>query len=186
MLRNLVPYIGDDKVIAGDGSKLGISCIGDLSGYGNIKLKDVLVVPQIKKNLLFVSQLARDNACTCEFSDLGFVIKDRQTGKTLATGRKQGTLDKDAVAALVAVRSGKAPEEIWHQRFGHPNSKLLRILSSRKIIDVSKWSKCPTIFSSCQSEKSCRLPFNLSNRLANTPLHQIHCDLWVLPPVALF
>lgn len=68
-LTNLVPYAGSDKIMVGDGSCLNISHIGDCVKYRNIKLNDVLVVPKMKKNLVSVSQLAKDNACTCEFID---------------------------------------------------------------------------------------------------------------------
>lgn len=50
-LTNLAPYIGSDKVIIGDGSRLHISHIGDYVKYNNIKLNDVLVVPKIQKKI---------------------------------------------------------------------------------------------------------------------------------------
>eukprot|EP00268_Persea_americana_P017922 TRINITY_DN18756_c0_g1_i2.p1 TRINITY_DN18756_c0_g1~~TRINITY_DN18756_c0_g1_i2.p1 ORF type:complete len:147 (+),score=19.51 TRINITY_DN18756_c0_g1_i2:863-1303(+) len=126
-LYHALPYFGNEKVMIGDGSKLKISPIGDSSfttDYGTIKLKDVLVVPNIKKNSISVSQLARDNSCIFEFSDSGFLIEDRTTGRTIATGSKKGNLyalGGDAVAAFVALRAGKSTDESWHQRLGHPN-----------------------------------------------------------------
>lgn len=91
-LTNLIPYDGYDKVIVGDGSKLHISHIGDCLDYKNIRLNNVLMAPDIKKNLISVSQLAKDNSCICEFTDSDFVIKDLETGKVLATGSKKGDL----------------------------------------------------------------------------------------------
>lgn len=55
-----------------------------------INLNYVLVVPQLKKNLLPVSQLTKGNSCTFKFSSSNFKRKDRKTGKTLATGSKNG------------------------------------------------------------------------------------------------
>lgn len=116
-LINLVPYKGHDKIMVGDGSDLHISQVGDCMTYKNIKLKEVLIVPEANRNLIFVSQLAKDNYCICEFTASGFVIKDRETGRVLAMGSKQGNLfalNRDIAAALVAVKSGKAPEYTWH------------------------------------------------------------------------
>lgn len=53
-LANLVHFQGLDKVMIGDGS-CHISHIGDCVKYKNIMLKDALVVPVIKKNLISVS-----------------------------------------------------------------------------------------------------------------------------------
>lgn len=128
MVSNLVPYHGPDKVMVGDWNKLAISHIGDSSlesSYGVVPLQNVLVVPNIHKNLIYVSQLTKDQSCIFEFSDNGFLIKDRQTGRILATGSRKGNLyalDGNMAAALVAIKSGKAPEDIWHQRLGHPHS----------------------------------------------------------------
>lgn len=53
----------------------------------------------------------------------------------MATGRKrQGIYALDcggAVQALAAIKSGKALADIWHQRLGHPHSKLLHVLASK-------------------------------------------------------
>lgn len=52
ILTNLTSYHGLDKVVVGDGNCLKISHIGDTtvkSSYGSIPLRDVLVVPSIKK-----------------------------------------------------------------------------------------------------------------------------------------
>ena len=35
----------------------------------------------------------------------------------------------------------------------------------------------PTVCSSCQLEKSCKLPFGLRNKIEKEPLLEIHCDL---------
>jgi hypothetical protein len=146
--------------------KLSISHIGNTtldSSHGKLELQDVLVVPDIKKNLISVSKLTKDLSCAIEFISSGFKIKDRITGLILATGRKQGGLyalhEGGAITALAAIKSGRAPEPLWHQRLGHPHSKLLHNLASKQIIDVCSWLKSQTICSSCQMGKSCRLPF---------------------------
>lgn len=116
---------GSNKIYVGDGTGLRISHIGDASlttSSGNFELKDVLFVPDIKKNLISVSPLTYNNSCIFEFSSEKFLIKDRRTGWILATESRMGglyALDKGE-QALVALKFGKAPEGVWHQRLGHP------------------------------------------------------------------
>ena len=106
----------------------------------------------------------------------------------MARGRKRDGLyaldDLGVQSALMAIKSGKAPVDMWHQRLGHPNSRLLHVLASQNKIDVSSWLKKIEVCSSCQMGKSCRLPFSLNNNKATVPLEKIHCDLWGPAPVA--
>jgi hypothetical protein len=147
-----------------------------------LALNDVLVVPHITKNLISVVKLTKDNSCVFGCCSSNFKIKDKHTGWIMAMGRKrQGlyTLDSGgAVAALTAVKLGKAPVDIWHQRLGHPHSKLLHVLASKHVIDVSNWLNTKKVCSSCQMGKSCHLSFNSNNKIAFAPLIKIHCDLW--------
>ena len=38
-----------------------------------------------------------------------------------------------SIEALVAIKSGKALVDLWHQRLEHPNSRLLHVLDSKEI-----------------------------------------------------
>ena len=60
MLTNIQNYSGSNSVLIGDGSSLPILGIRDSSikQKNNIlPLHDVLLVPHLKKNLLYISQL---------------------------------------------------------------------------------------------------------------------------------
>ena len=84
----------------------------------------------------------------------------------MAIVSKKGSLyalDNKVVAAFVALRSGKATDEIWHQRLGHPSEKSLKLLNSQVVIDISFWNKVASICASCQMGKSCKLLFSLNN-----------------------
>lgn len=57
-LERIKTYKGYDKILVGNGQGLQISHIGDTSlktNHGNFNLKNVLVVPKLKKNLLSIS-----------------------------------------------------------------------------------------------------------------------------------
>ncbi|KAF8401648.1 hypothetical protein HHK36_012594 [Tetracentron sinense] len=93
-LQNLKPYKGNDGVMVGNGQTLAITHIGEAhinEKSTPIDLKNVLLVPEIKKDLLSVSQLTNDMPYTFEFNSDGFVIKDRRTNLVVAVGsRKEG------------------------------------------------------------------------------------------------
>lgn len=79
-------YKGFDSVIVGNGVYLPITCI-ESSSIGHAKslaLNNILVVPKIKKNLLSVSQLTKDNSCF--FNRFGSSIKDSRTWQVLMKG----------------------------------------------------------------------------------------------------
>ena len=94
-LSKLTPYVGSDSVIVGNGSELSITHTGHahiFSPGSSLSLNNVLVVPNIKKNLLSVSQLTSDYPCYFIFDDHGFVIKDLRTHRVLASGSKEDGL----------------------------------------------------------------------------------------------
>jgi len=148
----------------------------------------VLVVLDIKKNLISTSKLTKDLSCAIEFISSGFKIKDKITGIILAARRKQGGLyaphEGGAITALSAVKFGRAPKTLWHQRLGHPHSKLLHNFASKHTIDVFSWLKSQIICSICRMGKICHLPFPLNNKIETAPLTKNHCDLWGPAPIA--
>lgn len=105
-LYSLTPYNGHDGVMVGNGQILLITHIGQAhigSPTSLIQLNDVLLVPQIKKVLLFVSKLTSDFSLIFEFDGNGFLIKDKSTNKVVAKGSKRGglyALDGDSAAFI--------------------------------------------------------------------------------------
>ncbi|KAL3516301.1 hypothetical protein ACH5RR_023203 [Cinchona calisaya] len=94
-LTSLVPYNGPDKICVGNDELLDISHIGSTTldvGQKQLSLSNVLVVPNIKHNLLSVSQLTSDQPYKFEFSYDGFLIKDRNTKAMIARNKRQGGL----------------------------------------------------------------------------------------------
>jgi len=191
-LSNLKPYKGTDKIVVGNGSELNITHIGSGSVSG-LKLNEVLVVPELKKKLLSVSKLTKDNYCTIEFDESTFDVKDKVTGKQLAKGSRRGgiyALEDNNLLALATTQTGRSSlssrfssSDVWHARLGHPNSKFLEVLDKNKCINITCWNKNPTVCVSCQMGKGCKLPFNLRNKTEKEPLLKIHCDLWGPAPV---
>ena len=86
------PYEGTDKVTVGDGKSLPISHIGvgHLQTQSNsqlvLSLPHILHVPHMKKSLLNVSQLTRDNNVVVGFNSTSCLIKDKDSGLVLFRG----------------------------------------------------------------------------------------------------
>ena len=86
-MTQITPYNGNDAIVVGNGEALRMSHIGEVrlkSKHRDLKLKNLLVVLEIKKNLL-----PSDNLCSIEFSSTGFVIKD-QFQQVVARGTRKG------------------------------------------------------------------------------------------------
>lgn len=64
--------------LRGNGDKLPITHIGDKNIEKNLHLKDIFVVPELRKNLISVSKLVTDNPCSLDFIDRGFIVKDKR------------------------------------------------------------------------------------------------------------
>ena len=124
-----------------------------------------------------VGKFTSDNACAFKFISSTFIVKN-QNKRVIAKGLKRGqlyALDGVPHEALSAISKGGSASSIWHQRLGHPHSKLISFLKDKNVI----------VCFSCQIGKCFELPFNKSNIISKFPLDKIHCDHWGPPaPVA--
>ena len=83
-------YHGNDQIHTASGSGMDISHIGHTTvrtPSRDIHLKNVLYVPQAKKNLASVHRLATDDSAFLEFHPDVFFIKDQETKNILLEGR---------------------------------------------------------------------------------------------------
>lgn len=96
----------------------------------------MLLVPEMKKNLLSVSQFTSDYPFNFEFSATGFVIKDRNTNQVIASGRREGDLYALTTSkeAHFSNRFCEVAEDIWHARLGHPQTNMVRLLKNKGLI----------------------------------------------------
>ena len=155
-LFNLTKYDGHDKIMVGNGSTLDITHIGSAAintGDKSLFLDNILVVPEIKKNLLSVGQLTTENPYTCKFSSDKFVIKDRRTKHVIAVGSRCGglyALQPANGAALFSTRFRVASDRIWHERFGHPRMLVIDLLKKKSLISsTNNTNKAEHFCNSC-------------------------------------
>ncbi|KAF3780443.1 Midasin [Nymphaea thermarum] len=87
-LSSALPYLAKGSVVTGDGSRHKISHIENAHismAHSSIPLKNVLVVPNVKKNIIFVSELIDDTHSSV-------YVKDVRTKKTFAEGVRKGNM----------------------------------------------------------------------------------------------
>lgn len=153
-LDSFEPYTGTGRVIVGNGDALPISHFGSKFVNNNLPLLDVLVVPHITKNLLFISKLTLDLPVDVVFSNDSFVIQTWVKKEILAKGRcKDGlyVLEHGSPALLAALYSSvsKSSFELWHNRLGQISVSIIQLLNKLGHLAVTSVLPKPTVCSSC-------------------------------------
>ncbi|KAJ9543577.1 hypothetical protein OSB04_023284 [Centaurea solstitialis] len=174
------------SVFVGNGAPIKVTHTGHTTltnPYRPLHLHNVLVTPQIIKNLISVRQFTKENKCSIEFDEFGFSVKDYQTRETLLRCDSSGDLYPAILpassVALVSTRSS-----IWHQRLGHPSSHVFQSLVSSGSIHCNKGIP-PVSCQACQLGKHTRLPFSISESVVNFPFEIVHSDLWTSPVLSI-
>ena len=155
-------YHGHEKVSVGIiGAGLRISHVGSnniSSASANFRLNNMLFVPDISTNLIFVHRFANDNNCAFIFDSSGFCIKDKAMGKTLFCGQSENDLypfpihripsssNKDGPTAYVGER---VPTSTWHLQLGHLASALVHHLVSAFKIPIDGSFKISNVCTEC-------------------------------------
>ncbi|GJS54725.1 ribonuclease H-like domain-containing protein [Tanacetum coccineum] len=149
-------------VLVGDGKSILVTNMGHSTlptPYRPLHLNNVLITPNIVKNLISVRQFVRDNKCTIKFDEFGFSIKDYWTRQILLRCDSMG--DLYPVTSLSYPQAFLVGQQAWHQRLGHPRSEVLRHLVSNNLISCNK-TKSTMLCHAC-SWPARELPFSLSD-----------------------
>jgi len=184
-------YNGSKHVKLGNGSGLTITHVGSttlssLSNSSNFDLHNILCVPNIAKNLLSVSQFAKDNCVYFEFFHSHCNVKHQVTKQILLQGQL-----KDGKYIFPTLKCWPQPQanqvsttsasilDLWHACIGHATSDTIKkILKSCNISFHSGSVFC----NSCVISKIHQLPFRSSNTVyTNTvytqPLELLFIDI---------
>ena len=133
------PYLGNNQIHVNDMASLPIKNIGftTLSTPTNsFILNKLLHVPQIRKNLISVSQFTSDNNVNLEFHFSSFLLKDQATRRVLLLGTPKDNLyifltSMSPINHPQTYLSQRAPFDVWHCRMGHPSYQIIRHLVSK-------------------------------------------------------
>ncbi|KAH9723193.1 retrovirus-related pol polyprotein from transposon RE1 [Citrus sinensis] len=98
-MRNMTmaeSFAGNSKLIIGNGTGLHITHVGNAvlrmhnsSAHHTLKLNNMLLVPQISKNLISISQLTKDNNIVIEFTDKSCFVKDKVRNLIILQGKAE-------------------------------------------------------------------------------------------------
>nr|KAJ0221701.1 hypothetical protein LSAT_V11C200051950 [Lactuca sativa] len=127
-----------------------------------LHLNNVLVTPDIIKNLISVCKFTTDNLAAIEFDPYGFSVKDFPTKQILLRCDSTGDL-YPVTPSAVALLTNQA--SLWHQRLGHPGPRVLQSLISSHFISCNK-NNVSFSCNACRLGKHSRLPFVSSNNHA--------------------
>jgi hypothetical protein len=173
------------NIVVGDGSLLPVTHTGSVTfptTRGSLHLNNVLVSPQLIKNLISVRQFTIENRCSVEFDPYGFSVKDLKTRSVIIRCNSSGPLYPllSSVLRPLALAAGVTSSTLWHRRLGHLGHEALSSLVSSCAITCNK-SDSEHLCHACQLGRHVRLPFPTSRSRAINNFDLIHCDLWTSP-----
>ncbi|GJU23555.1 ribonuclease H-like domain-containing protein [Tanacetum coccineum] len=174
------------SIHVGDGNSIPVTNTGHSiisSIHRPLHLHNVLVTPNIIKNLISIRQFTRDKNCTIEFDAFGFSVKDFLTRHILLRCDNSGDLYPVTKPSTTPTAFLSTSTFTWHQRLGHLGDEVLRSLVSRQFISCNK-EKSTHICHACQLGKHVKLPFHSLDSIVEHCFDIIHSDLWTSPIVS--
>jgi hypothetical protein len=140
-------------------------------------------------NLLSVYRFCQDNNASFYFDASKFRIQDLPTGNLLYSGLSENGLYPIRGAMLPSSSSVSScfsavhlPPQVWHNRLGHPQDRVLRHLLANNTHVQTVSHKFP-FCTHCVESKMHKLPFTDSTSITTRPLELVHSDVWGLAPV---
>ncbi|GKD27009.1 ribonuclease H-like domain-containing protein [Tanacetum coccineum] len=174
------------SIHVGDGNSIPITNTGHRiipSHYRPLHLHNVLVTPNIMKNLISIRHFTRDNNCTIEFDAFGFFVKDFLTRHILLRCDSSGDLYPVTKPSNLPAAFMSTSSSTWHQHLSHLGHEVLHSLTSRRFISCNK-EKSSHVYHACQLGKHVKLPFHSSDSIVTKSFDIIHSDLWTSPIVS--
>ncbi|MFS7942761.1 putative RNA-directed DNA polymerase [Helianthus anomalus] len=176
-------------VTFGSGQSLPITHIGNTSLNNSTTLQNVLVVPNLTKNLLSINRLTNDSNVDVLFSNNYFNVQDRKTGEILARGICENgfyvlTQSHKSLVVVLSASHLRAPFNKWHSLLGHVAFDTITTLNKLGHVFLTSLLPKPGLCNSCELSKAKHLPFVENNKHAQQVLDLIHCDLWGPAPIA--
>ena len=193
----------NESVTVGNGQELSVAHIGNgklLTPSHQFRLDNILRVPALASNLLFVHKLCLQNNAYYYFDATRFLIVDLPTGKVLYQGQSKDDVypiplsfqlsaaptPSSSFAFQSSVNSVVSPQVLlWHQRLGHPCSKLLQsaLSSFNNTIKIYVNNDICSQCTHCISAKMHKFPFPKHVMSSTFPLQLVHSDVWGPAPV---
>jgi hypothetical protein len=159
------------SIVVGNGNLLPVTSTGSTLLPHQLTFNNVLVSPNLIKNLISVRQFTTDNNCSTEFDPLGCSVKALPSRTEIVRYSSGPLYPLRLLATALLVPNSSS---LWHQRLGHPGPEVLSKLAS--VIHCNKPAS-HTLCHTCQLGRHTRLPFHASSSRATRIFQLIHCDL---------
>jgi len=157
LLHVLLPrYPTPSSIVIGNGSLIPVTATGSTELASNLRLNNVLVSPQIIKNLISVRQFTLDNNCSVEFDSAGCSVKVLPSQREIVRCNNSGPLYPLRLPpALSFAAQGSSP--LWHRRPGHETLSKLASTSSVSFFysGLFRFMSCLSARASCSPSLSC-------------------------------
>jgi Reverse transcriptase (RNA-dependent DNA polymerase)/gag-polypeptide of LTR copia-type/Integrase core domain/GAG-pre-integrase domain len=171
--------MGNDSLV----QAIGKGSIAVQTKMGLRFIRDVLLVPDLKQNLLSVGQLVQ-NGYAINFEDGGCKIFDKKNKNQMLV-RVEMEKSKNFPLQLnhtphLALRSEVTNDsELWHKRFGHLNYKALKLIKVKEMVKgLPSIELKPDTCEGCIFGKQHRATFPTGEAWrARAPLELIHTDI---------
>lgn len=199
MMQQIDQGNGNTNLVVGNGQILPITHTSTTAinlPSKPLVLKNILLTPEIKKNLISISQLTSQNSVIVEFNSDCFLVKDKNSRKVILQGRIRdglyqfpfsSTAKFFSTAKLASSSAQNLMSDLQHDL---PRSQAHMFLTEKQNSAVLKScmpnfsiNKTELFCSVCQMGKNHKLPFNLFDFRATKPLEIIHTDIWGLAPI---
>nr|KYP69731.1 Retrovirus-related Pol polyprotein from transposon TNT 1-94 [Cajanus cajan] len=204
-------FIGAEHIVMANGQRTSITSIGPNMFRSPIRpstvlsLKDLLLVPNLTKNLISVSKFAKDNNVYFVFYPHSCFVKSQDLNETLLEGKlgedglyrfhpslaKSASLKDDitensvssfpkSCIFLTETCTNVVPTvyKQWHLRLGHPHHDALTKALKSCNIHVPTVNKISYFCDSCCIAKSHRIPSQSSTTIYSKPLELVFLDVW--------
>lgn len=143
----------------------------------SIIIKEVLIVPYLKFNLLSVRKLEM-NGYTVQFCNRkGIIQREDHTIAVAYRKNKLYELEFSTESVTANVCNSESDIEVWHKRFGHISYSALEELPS--MVNGIKWNERikPERCEVCITGKQTKLPHSQTRIRAKRPLQLVHSDV---------
>lgn len=190
-------YKGSKQVHIGNRQGLRITSVGSSTftspthPHITLSLNNLLLVPSITKNLVSVSQFAKDNRVYFEFHADCCFVKSKDSNQVLLKGAvgqdglycfKELNISHTSprnVSCLAATTSCNSNSDfvLWHRRLGHANARAVKTILD--ICNIPFQNKVALEFcDACCLGKAHRLYAPPSETVYAAPFELIFSDLW--------
>lgn len=175
---SLMPLHEPLNVVVGNDERCPVEGTGTISimskNGGSKKLADVLLVPQITRNLLSVAAIT-DNDLEVRFKKTEVVILDKDESIVGRGIRKNNLYEISSFTAVVDAKTS----QLWHERFGHISYHVLKEMQRKEmVLDLPSIHEIEEPCEACMLGKQQRKSFpKESQNRSKAPLELVHADL---------